>query len=324
MKISVIGTGAYGLAIALSLAKNGNEIMMWTENVNKELEFKDTGKLSSILPNDIPYNIKVSSSFEEVLKNTKLIYIVTASKYVASVCEGMLPYYKTSIPVCIATKGLEESSLDLLSNIAQKILKTKNIAVISGPTFAIDMANNEPVALALASINARTKNLVLKTLPGETLKLRPTDDLIGIQLCGSVKNIIAIASGILEGLGYSDSARSFLINESLHDIKHIIKYLGGNPKTILSFAGIGDLMLTCSSKKSRNFSFGYVIGSTKSQEKIEEYLTNNTVEGYYTLETVHNLLKRKKINIELIDVIYNIVYKFDNPETLAKFLITKK
>ena len=324
MKISVIGTGAYGLAIALSLAKNGNEIMMWTENVNKELEFEETGKLSSILPNDIPYNIKVSSSFEEVLKNTKLIYIVTTSKYVASVCEGMLPYYKTSIPVCIATKGLEESSLDLLSNIAQKILKTKNIAVISGPTFAIDMANNEPVALALASINARTKNLVLKTLPGDTLKLRPTDDLIGIQLCGSVKNIIAIASGILEGLGYSDSSRSFLINESLHDIKHIIKYLGGNPKTILSFAGIGDLMLTCSSKKSRNFSFGYVIGSTKSQEKIEEYLTNNTVEGYYTLETVHNLLKRKKINIELIDVIYNIVYKFDNPETLAKFLITKK
>ena len=324
MKISVIGTGAYGLAIALYLAKNGNEIMMWTENVNKELEFEETGKLSSILPNDIPYNIKVSSSFEEVLKNTKLIYIVTASKYVASVCEGMLPYYKTSIPVCIATKGLEESSLDLLSNIAQKILKTKNIAVISGPTFAIDMANNEPVALALASINARTKNLVLKTLPGDTLKLRPTDDLIGIQLCGSVKNIIAIASGILEGLGYSDSSRSFLINESLHDIKHIIKYLGGNPKTILSFAGIGDLMLTCSSKKSRNFSFGYVIGSTKSQEKIEEYLTNNTVEGYYTLETVHNLLKRKKINIELIDVIYNIVYKFDNPETLAKFLITKK
>lgn len=324
MKISVIGTGAYGLAIALSLAKNGNEIIMWTENVNKELEFKETGKLSSILPNDIPYNIKVSSSFEEVLKNTKLIYIVTASKYVASVCEGMLPYYKTSIPVCIATKGLEESSLDLLSNIAQKILKTKNIAVISGPTFAIDMANNEPVALALASINARTKNLVLKTLPGDTLKLRQTDDLIGIQLCGSVKNIIAIASGILEGLGYSDSSRSFLINESLHDIKHIIKYLGGNPKTILSFAGIGDLMLTCSSKKSRNFSFGYVIGSTKSQEKIEEYLTNNTVEGYYTLETVHNLLKRKKINIELIDVIYNIVYKFDNPETLAKFLITKK
>ena len=324
MKISVIGTGAYGLAIALSLAKNGNEIMMWTENVNKELEFEETGKLSSILPNDIPYNIKVSSSFEEVLKNTKLIYIVTASKYVASVCEGMLPYYKTSIPVCIATKGLEESSLDLLSNIAQKILKTKNIAVISGPTFAIDMANNEPVALALASINARTKNLVLKTLPGDTLKLRQTDDLIGIQLCGSVKNIIAIASGILEGLGYSDSSRSFLINESLHDIKHIIKYLGGNPKTILSFAGIGDLMLTCSSKKSRNFSFGYVIGSTKSQEKIEEYLTNNTVEGYYTLETVHNLLKRKKINIELIDVIYNIVYKFDNPETLVKFLITKK
>ena len=137
MKISVIGTGAYGLAIALSLAKNGNEIMMWTENVNKELEFRETGKLASILPNDVPFNIKVSSSFEEVLKNTKLIYIVTTSKYVASVCDGILPFYKTSIPVCIAAKGLEESSLDLLSNIAQKKLKTKNIAVISGPTLQL-------------------------------------------------------------------------------------------------------------------------------------------------------------------------------------------
>ena len=324
MKISVIGTGAYGLAIALTLAKNGHQIMMWTENPNKELEFRETGKLASILPNDIPFNVKISTSYEEVLKDTKLIYIVTSSKYVTSVCNDMLPFYKKSIPICIAAKGLEESSLNLLSNIVADILQTTNIAVISGPTFAIDMASNEPVALALAAKNTKTKNLVLKTLPGDTVKLRPTDDLIGIQLCGSVKNIIAIASGILEGLGFSDSTRSFLINESLHDIKHIIKYLGGNPKTILSFAGIGDLMLTCSSKKSRNFSFGYVIGKTKNKKDIDEYLANNTVEGYYTLDTVYNLLKNKNINIELINVIYDIVYNYQNPEILAKFLITKE
>ena len=324
MKISVIGTGAYGLAIALSLAKNGNNIIMWTENTNKALEFKETGKLASILPNDIPFNIKISTSMEEVLKDTKLIYIVTSSKYVTSICNEMKPFYKKSIPICIATKGLEEKSLNLLSNIVSNILQTSNIAVISGPTFAIDMASNEPVALALASKNTKTKKIVLKTLPGDTVKLRPTDDLIGIQLCGSVKNIIAIASGILEGLGFSDSTRSFLINESLHDIKHIIKYLGGNPKTILSFAGIGDLMLTCSSKKSRNFSFGYVIGKTKNKKDIDDYLANNTVEGYYTLDTVYNLLKNKNINIELINIIYDIVYNYQNPEILAKFLITKE
>lgn len=324
MKISVFGAGAYGLAISLALAKNGHDITIWTENLNKELEYKETKSLKSVLNVDLPNNIKISSSYEEVLNKTNLIFIVTTSKYVADVCDGINVFYKKSIPICIATKGLEENSLDLLSNVVTNKLNTKNVAVISGPTFAIDMANNEPVALALAATNNRTKNIILKTLPGDTLKLRPTDDLIGIQICGSVKNIFAIASGILEGLGYSDSTRSFLINESLHDIKHIIKYLGGNPKTILSFAGIGDLLLTCSSKKSRNFSFGYCIGNTKSKENIKEFLQNNTVEGYYTLQTIHNLLKKKKINIELVNVIYDIVYNNHNPYELAKFLITKE
>lgn len=324
MKISVFGAGAYGLALALALAKNGHNVIIWTENLNKELEYKETKSLKSVLNVDLPNNISISSLYEEVLKKTNLIFIVTTSKYVAEVCDNIKPFYKKSIPICIATKGLEENSLDLLSNIVINKLNTKNVAVISGPTFAVDMANNEPVALALAATNTRTKNIVLKTLPGDTLKLRPTDDLIGIQICGSVKNIFAIASGILEGLGYSDSTRSFLINESLHDIKHIIKYLGGNPKTILSFAGIGDLLLTCSSKKSRNFSFGYCIGKTKNKDKINEFLQNNTVEGYYTLETVYNLLKKKKIQIELVNVIYDIVYNYHNPYDLAKFLITKE
>lgn len=142
--------------------------------------------------------------------------------------------------------------------------------------------------------------------------------------CGAIKNVIAIAAGILKGLGYSESTQAFLINESLHDIKHIIYYLGGNPKTILSFAGIGDLMLTCTSTKSRNYSFGYIIGNTNDIKQIKNYLKNNTVEGYYTLDTVYKLLKSKNINIELITTIYNIVYNYESPNSLANLLITKK
>ena len=186
------------------------------------------------------------------------------------------------------------------------------------------MANHEPVALAIGYTSIKAKNLVIDTLENDTLKLRPTKDIIGIQICGAIKNVIAIASGILKGLGYSDSTQAFLINESLHDIKDIIYYLGGNPKTIMSFAGVGDLMLTCTSTKSRNFSFGYTIGSTKNPNKIKEYLINNTVEGYFTLDTIHRLLKNKKIKIDLIEVIYNIVYNSEDPTTLSKFLINKK
>lgn len=324
MKISVIGTGAYGLAISLELAKKDNKITMWTENSKIEEEYKKTKQLKSIIDKKIPQNIKVSQDMEKVLCDSDLVYIITASKYVDSVCKKMKPFYNKKIPICIATKGIEESSEELLSNVVEHILEAKNIAVISGPTFAIDMTNNEPVALAIGYTSVKAKNLVINTLENDTLKLRPTKDIIGIQICGAIKNVIAIASGILKGLGYSDSTQAFLINESLHDIKDIIYYLGGNPKTIMSFAGVGDLMLTCTSTKSRNFSFGYIIGSTKSPNKIKEYLINNTVEGYFTLDTVYRLLRNKKIKIDLINVIYNIVYNYENPTILSQFLINKK
>lgn len=325
MKISVIGLGIYSLAISKMLAKKeNNEIVIWTENKEKYEEYKKTKQIKSIFDTTIPKNIKISASLEEVLKDTNLIYIITASKYVDIITEKMKDFYNPEIPICIASKGIEESREELLSSIVKRTLKTNNIAVISGPTFAIDIINNEPVALALASKTKKAKEMVLNTLANDTLKLRPSKDMIGIQMCGSIKNVIAIASGILSGLGYSNSTQSFLINESLHDIKDIIKIFGGKPKTILSFAGVGDLMLTCTSTKSRNFSFGYIIGSTKDSKKIKEYLTNNTVEGYNTLEIIYKMLHKKGIEIKLITTIYNIVYNGENPDILAKFLITKK
>lgn len=325
MKISIIGLGVYSLAISKMLAKKDeNEIVIWTENNEKYEEYKKTKKVASVFDTKLPKNIKISASMEDTLENTNLIYIITASKYVDIVTKQMKPYYNPEIPVCIASKGIEESREELLSNIVKNALKTNNIAVISGPTFAVDILNNEPVALALASKTKKAKEYVLNTLANDTLKLRPSKDMIGIQMCGSIKNVIAIASGILSGLGYSNSTQSFLINESLHDIKDIIKIFGGNPKTILSFAGVGDLMLTCTSTKSRNFSFGVIVGSTKDQNKINEYLATHTVEGYNTLEIVYKMLQKKGIEIELITTIYDIVYNGVDANTLATFLVTKK
>lgn len=325
MKISVIGLGVYSLAISKMLAKKDeNEIVIWTENNEKHEEYKKTKKVASVFDTKLPKNIKISASMEDTLEKTNLIYIITASKYVDIVTKQMKPYYNPEIPVCIASKGIEESREELLSNIVKNALKTNNIAVISGPTFAVDILNNEPVALALASKTKKAKEYVLNTLANDTLKLRPSKDMIGIQMCGSIKNVIAIASGILSGLGYSNSTQSFLINESLHDIKDIIKIFGGNPKTILSFAGVGDLMLTCTSTKSRNFSFGVIVGSTKDQNKINEYLATHTVEGYNTLEIVYKMLQKKGIEIELITTIYDIVYNGVDANTLATFLVTKK
>ena len=293
MKISIIGTGAYSVGIALMLAKkHGNKIMLWSENQDYVKEFKENRKISKIF-NDVvfPDNIDITNSFEEVMKDTSLIFLITSAKYILSVCESILPYYNNT-PICIASKGIEHTTLRPLSILVKDTLKTKNVSVISGPTFAIDLINNEPAALAIAGYNKKTIKIVYENLSNDTLKLRKSSDIIGIQLCGSVKNIIAIAAGILKGLGYSESTQAFLINESLHDMKNIIHALGGKKKTILSFAGIGDLLLTCSSVKSRNYSFGYVIGSTKNKKEIDSYLNNNTVEGYYTLNSIYKMLQK--------------------------------
>lgn len=325
MKITLIGTGVYGLAIASSLAKNNHDITMWSENKEKVKEYEKTKQLKSVLESlTIPDNIKVIGSMQDALVNPDIVFITCSSKYVTSVAKDMLPFFEKDTPVCIASKGIEEKSGKLLSNIIKEILPTKNVAVISGPTFAIDVINNEPVALAIAGTNKKTITKVMDALSGPTLKLRKSSDLIGIQICGSVKNIIAIASGILGGLGYSESTQAFLINESLHDIKHLIRLLKGKGRTVLSFAGVGDLLMTSMSKKSRNYSFGYVIGSSKDSKEIQKYLETTTVEGYHTLKTIINLLNEKNIDIPLIYLINDIVDGKKDPHSLADFLISKK
>ena len=324
MKITIIGTGAYSVGIALMLSKKkDNEILMWTENDDLYNHFLETHRVDKIFDNlELPNNINITTSYEHALKNTSLIFMITSAKYVVNVCNEIKRYYNNT-PICIASKGIEHTTLSTLSNLVKNKLNTKNICVISGPTFAIDLINNEPAALAIAGYNRKTIKLVKDNLSNETLKLRVSSDILGIQLCGSIKNIIAIAAGILKGLGYSESTQAFLINESLHDMKNIIYALGGKKKTILSFAGIGDLLLTCSSTKSRNYSFGYIIGSTKDPEKIKEFLNNNTVEGYYTLNSIYMMLQKKGIEIPLITLINNIVCNNADPNELSSFLIKK-
>ena len=161
-------------------------------------------------------------------------------------------------------------------------------------------------------------------MANDYVKLRHTRDIIGTEICGSIKNVIAIASGMLDGMGYPISTSTMFITESLHDIKALIKALGGNKKTILSFAGFGDILLTCTSTKSRNYTLGKLIGEGKSKEKINNYIENTTIEGLYTLHSIKKLLRNKKIKMPIINLIYDIIVNEKEPSNLTKFLIEKE
>lgn len=323
MKIAIIGTGSYGIALGMMLAKKEkNNIMFLTHNEETFEYFMKNHRFSLYEDVEVPKNVTITNSYKEIMKDVNIIFLVTSAKYIKETCEKIKEFYNNK-PICIASKGIDHNTLLPLSKLVKNTLKTNNIAVISGPTFAIDLINNNPCALAIAGYNKNTINIIKSNLENETLKLRISSDIIGIQLCGSIKNVIAIAAGILKGLGCQESTESFLINESLHDIKHIIKSLGGKSKTILSFAGVGDIVLTCSSPKSRNYSFGYLIGSTKDKNKIKNYLKENTVEGYYTLESIYKILQKKERENSLITLIKEIVIDGRNPEDLKTFLINK-
>ena len=324
MKIAIIGTGAYSSAIAEQVYKNNKNIIMWTESEERYKEYLKNGRITgTIKDHDMPKEIKLTTDYEEAIKGSEIVFLVPAAAYVGKVCQDIKEIVTKEQIICIASKGIDNNKCEFLSDIAYNTLKTKKIANISGPSFAIDMIGTNPIGLSIASKSKKTIKKIKEVLSNDTLKLRETNDLIGLQICGSIKNVIAVASGILDGLGYPESTRSFLITESLHDIKALISKLGGNPKTILSFAGVGDLLLTCTSTKSRNFSFGQVV-ATNNKRQIAEYLNSNTVEGYYTLKSIYKLVKKKRIKMPIIDLIYDIVMNGKNPNKLGEFLINKK
>lgn len=324
MKVTVLGTGAYGLALANMLNENNNDITLWTK-FKEEKESLENDKMVKTLPGvNLPDSFKYSCNMEEAINNSKLIVIAVPAGAVNDVSIELAKYYKKEQHICIASKGIEQNTCLFVNDVLNKYIKTKNLAVISGGTFAIDMFNKCPLGLSLATKNKETETIVKKALQNKYLKLRTTNDIIGIEICGSIKNVIAIASGMLDGLGYPDSTSCMFITESLNDIKNLIKALGGNKKTILSFAGFGDLLLTCTSVKSRNYTLGKMIGERRKQEEIDNYINNTTIEGLYTLKSIYKLLKKKKVKMPIIDLIYKIIFKNTDPNELAIFLIKKK
>ena len=324
-KIAIIGTGVYGIAMAQNLLQNvDNSISMWTESEDSLNRLESTRDNFEPLDgmNILP-QIKFSTSFEEVLKDADIVFIMCAAKFVSSVCEGMKPYITDDMHFVIGSKGIEQGSCRFIHEVFLNCINTENLAVISGPSFAIDIARLEPIGLSVGCNNIETINLLKEIYKDTTIKLRETDDIVGIELCGAIKNVIAIASGILDGLGYSESTRSFLITESLHDIKELINSLGGNKNTILSFAGVGDLLLTATSIKSRNYSYGILLGK-KEFDSAKKYLEETTVEGYYTLKSIYNLLQQRSVEMPVIDLIYNIIMNDEDPLLLREFLLNKK
>ncbi len=325
MKVAIIGTGAFGLALSLMFHKNNCDIRMWTKFEKEKDDLLENRENKKALKGiKIPEDIVITTDIEYAIKDAKLIVIAVPAGFVNDVTMLIASTIKkTEQHILIASKGIEQGSCLFISDIVKQHIKTKRIAVISGPSFAIDIANNYPIGLSLATKCKETDKVVRNALANDTMKLRSTRDIIGVELGGAIKNVIAIAAGMLKGLDYPESTQAMFITESLHDIRELMKVLGGSKKTILSYAGFGDLLMTSTSDKSRNYKLGYLIGKGASKEELDDYINDTTIEGLYTLKSIYKLLKNKRARIPIINMIYDIVFKNKSPETLQDFLMLK-
>lgn len=322
MKVAILGSGAYGLALASRLLMNKNDVEMWTYSKEEKKQLKET-RISNKLPGyKIPKEIKITTSMKKAVYDSKIIIIAVPAFAVDDIAKQLAKYIKQTQHILIATKGIEQDTCNFLTDVVLDYINTNRLAVISGPTFAVDIIKDVPIGLSLGTTNELTKKTIMQAFINPKTKLRPTLDIIGIEVCGAIKNVMAIASGMLEGMNVPDSTKALFLTEALNDIKEIIDVLGGNKKTILSFAGFGDILMTCTSQNSRNFTFGKILGSGKKEEAIK-YRENTTVEGLYTLKSIQKLLQDTGACIPIIDLIYEIIYNDKDKEEMLKFLIEK-
>lgn len=318
MKVCILGAGSYGLALALAFYKNNNDVTVWTKVESEKEEIINYRENRKALPGvSIPEEIKITTNLND---NYELIVIAIPINYFRSVCEEIKNNINSDTILCIASKGIEKDNNLFPHEVLNSIIETNNIAILSGPTFAIDLAKNSPSGLVCASTSINIYKSIKNCLESNTLKITYTNDLIGTEICGSIKNVMAILSGLLEGIKITETTKALFLTEALNETSNFIETMNGNKETSYTLAGLGDLILTCTSKKSRNYTLGTLI-ATENKSNIDNYILNNTVEGYYTLIAINQIIKKKEISLPLVELLYKILFDGLDKKEIFNLLI---
>lgn len=321
MNVTILGTGAYGIALSSMFIKNNCKIMMWTK-FEEEYESLEKNRCNEkVLPGYyIDKKINFTMDIQKAMADANIIVIAIPIQFLTTTITEVKKYYNKNQHICIASKGILDNNHVLPHKIVRRILHTKNVSVISGPTFAIDMVSNALMGLVVAGKNAKTNSIIKQYLQNDTLVVNLSNDIDGIELCGAIKNIMAIGCGIIDGLDYPESTKCMFFTKCFYEMMNLIYTLGGNKISALTYAGIGDLLLTCTSYKSRNYTYGKMLGQKSDKSIIDEYVSKTTIEGRYTLNVLYKLLKNKKIKFQIVSAMYSIVYKNANPDVLVNYL----
>ena len=323
MKIAIIGDGGWGTANALLLAGYGHKVTVWGFSAAYIEEIRSTRLNARYLPGVmIPKTVRWTSNEKKAVADADVVVLAMPSRYFADVCARFRGLIPSGALVVSLTKGLCEKTHARMSQIAQKMLGVKRIVVLSGPTHAEEVARGIPTTIVAAAADLADARRVQAIWNGPTLRVYTSDDPVGVEVGGAVKNVIAIAVGCSDGLGFGDNTRAALITRGLAEIARFATAYGANPRTVYGLSGIGDLIVTCTSSHSRNHAVGERLGRGERIEAIVGSM-HMVAEGVWNAKVIRTLAQRLGVEMPITELVYRVCYEGFSVRTAIKTLMNR-
>lgn len=323
MKIAVIGSGGWGTAVSMLLSKNGNDVYLWswqqeeTDRLNADRENKEF--LPGVRLND---GIICSHDMELCVKDAGLIVCAAPSPATRTTARALAPLVKEGQVIVNLSKGLEESTLKRLSEVYEEEIPNAQIAVLSGPSHAEEVSRELPTTNVAAAKNEQTAKYIQDIFMNSRFRVYTSDDMTGVELGGSLKNVIALCAGISDGLGYGDNTKAALMTRGIAEISRLGKAMGAREETFMGLSGVGDLIVTCTSMHSRNRRAGILLGKGKTlKETLDE--VHMTVEGVNTAAAAYKLSKKYNVTMPIVEEAYKVIYEGKNAKDAVNSLMTR-
>ena len=319
--IAIIGSGSWGVALGIHLAKLGNKIKIWSF-MQEEADLINNERKCKFLPEvTLPEGIYCTTSYEEAIKDSEIILHVTPSKFTRNTVKEYKRYV-TNQTIVICTKGFEKETLSSLDEVFKQEIPNLKLAVLSGPSHAEEVSKAVPTAMVIASENEEIANELRDIFMNENLRVYTSKDVKGVELGGALKNIIAFCAGVAAGIGLGDNSFAALITRGLCEISRIGVALGGKYETFYGLTGLGDLIVTCLSEHSRNRTAGKLMGQGKTLEEARNQI-GMVIEGVDNIEVAYELAKKYNVDMPIVNAVYDMLYNNLSPKEGVTMLMTR-
>ena len=319
--IAIIGSGSWGVALGIHLAKLGNKIKIWSF-MQEEADLINNEKKCKFLPEvTLPEGIYCTTSYEEAIKDSEIILHVTPSKFTRNTVKEYKKYV-TNQTIVICTKGFEKETLSSLDEVFKQEIPNLKLAVLSGPSHAEEVSKAVPTAMVIASENEEIANELRDIFMNENLRVYTSKDVKGVELGGALKNIIAFCAGVAAGIGLGDNSFAALITRGLCEISRLGVALGGKYETFYGLTGLGDLIVTCLSEHSRNRTAGKLMGQGKTLEEARNQI-GMVIEGVDNIEVAYELAQKYDVDMPIVNAVYDMLYNNLSPKEGVIRLMTR-